>query len=123
LQLESVRFLLPNLFLLVLGLLARLLFLELELEIELEIVLERLNSLDDMLEVKFVLSFVEELLFLVKLVLVEVLFEVLLVSLVGSCALRYVSAGVDAVDTVFFKLVILLRDLNMEGIFVVCYCE
>lgn len=122
-QLESVRFLLPNLFLLVLGLLARLLFLELELEIELEIVLERPNSLDDMLEVKFVLSFVEELLFLVKLVLVEVLFEVLLVSLVGSCALRYVSAGVDAVDTVFFKLVILLRDLNMEGIFVVCYCE
>lgn len=72
-----------------------------------------------MLEVKFVLSFVEVLLFLVKLVL----FEVQLVSLVGSCALRYVSAGVDAVETVFFKLVILLRDLNMEGIFVMYHCE
>lgn len=72
-----------------------------------------------MLEVKFVLSFVEVLLFLVKLVL----FEVQFVSLVGSCALRYVSAGVDAVETVFFKLVILLRDLNMEGIFVMYHCE
>ena len=34
-----------------------------------------------------------------------------------------VSAGVDAVETVFFKLVILLRDLNMEGIFVMYHCE